>query len=167
MVASENFLVPNGTFIIELVLFLVVLGVMTRFVLPPITKAMAERREQLRKATEEAEEGEDLLKESERIYRAKIDEARQESRSLIEQATRAGEQVRAEMQSRAKHEYDQAMAQASADIERATRQATEELQRQVADLVVETTRKALGREVDPELRRSLVGEAAAGAESHV
>ena len=167
MVASENFLVPNGTFIIELVLFLMVLGVLTKFVLPPITKAMAERQEQLRKASEEAEEGEDLLKQAEREYRTKIDEARQQSRALIEQATRAGEQLRTEMQARAKQEYDQAMAEASADIERATRRATEELQRQVADLVVEASSKALGREVDPELRRTLADEAVAGAESHV
>ena len=30
-----NFLIPNGTFVVELVIFLVVLGVIAKWILPP------------------------------------------------------------------------------------------------------------------------------------
>jgi F-type H+-transporting ATPase subunit b len=167
VVANQDFLIPNGTFIIELILFLLVLGIIRRYVLPPLTKVMSERQEQLRRAAAESEESEELLRRAEQTYRAKIDEARQESRSLIEQATRAGEEARAEMAARAKKQYDQAMAAAAADIERAARRANEELAGQVADLVADATARALGRPVDPELRQALAAEAGRGAESHV
>ena len=45
---ASNFLVPNGTFIAELVLFIIVLGFIAAFVLPPIMKVMRERDETIR-----------------------------------------------------------------------------------------------------------------------
>src|SRR6201994_2285590 len=41
--AEGNFLVPNGTFFVELVIFLIVLGVIGTFVVPPISKVLKER----------------------------------------------------------------------------------------------------------------------------
>jgi len=41
--AAGNFLVPNGTFIAELLAFLIVLGVLWRYVVPPVSKAMNDR----------------------------------------------------------------------------------------------------------------------------
>ena len=39
-----NFLIPNGTFVVELVIFLVVLGVVAKWILPPL-KAVSETRQ--------------------------------------------------------------------------------------------------------------------------
>src|ERR1700744_6526933 len=41
--AEGNFLVPNGTFFVELAIFLIVLGVIGTFVVPPISKVLKER----------------------------------------------------------------------------------------------------------------------------
>ena len=40
---GNNFLVPNGTFFFVLAIFLIVLGVIGTFVVPPITKVLRER----------------------------------------------------------------------------------------------------------------------------
>ncbi len=56
VVASSNFLVPDATFIAELIAFLIILGVLGRYVLPPIQKAMRERQELIRKQVEDSEE---------------------------------------------------------------------------------------------------------------
>ena len=40
---TSNFLVPNGTFFVVLIIFLIVLGVIGTFVVPPITKVLRER----------------------------------------------------------------------------------------------------------------------------
>ena len=40
---SSNFLVPNGTFFFVLVIFLIVLGVIGKWVVPPISKVLRER----------------------------------------------------------------------------------------------------------------------------
>ena len=41
--AEGNFLVPNGTFFVVLIIFLIVLGVIGTFVVPPISKVLKER----------------------------------------------------------------------------------------------------------------------------
>ena len=46
--ATSNFLVPNGTLIVELIAFLIVLAVIGKYVLPPLNKAMTARQEQIR-----------------------------------------------------------------------------------------------------------------------
>lgn len=46
---GNNFLLPNGTFFVELIIFLLVLFVIWRFVLPPVQKAMADRHDTLQR----------------------------------------------------------------------------------------------------------------------
>ena len=46
--ATSNFLVPNGTFIVVLIAFIIVLYVITKYVLPPLNAALTERQEQIR-----------------------------------------------------------------------------------------------------------------------
>ena len=41
--AEGNFLMPNGTFFVVLIIFLIVLGVIGTFVVPPISKVLKER----------------------------------------------------------------------------------------------------------------------------
>src|ERR1700690_4661431 len=41
--AEGNFLLPNGTFFVVLIIFLIVLGVIGTFVVPPISKVLKER----------------------------------------------------------------------------------------------------------------------------
>ena len=53
---SGNFLIPNGTFVVELVIFLVVLGVVAKWILPPLQNVSEARRVRIRTALEEAEQ---------------------------------------------------------------------------------------------------------------
>ncbi len=163
---NNNFLIPNGTFVVELVLFVIVLFVMARFVLPPISRTIAERQANIKGAHEEAEEGHELLRRTEEEYRATIAQARQEARGRMEEATRAGEEVREEMRRQAREEYDRQIAAAAAQIEEATRQASEQLRAQLPDLVVDTTQRVLRRDLTPELQRALADEATTGAQTH-
>jgi len=50
---TQNFLVPNATIIVEIIIFLAILFFFYRFVVPPLTKAMDERDEMNRKKVEE------------------------------------------------------------------------------------------------------------------
>ena len=40
---TSNFLVPNGTFFVVLIIFLIVLGVIGKWVVPPVSKVLRER----------------------------------------------------------------------------------------------------------------------------
>jgi F-type H+-transporting ATPase subunit b len=166
MVASSNFLIPNATFIVELIAFLIILGILARYVVPPLQRMLAERQENIRKSLEEAEAGRELRRSAEAEYAAKVEEARREARSIIDQATETGERIRSDMQQRARAEYEALLSRAQADIDRSAERAMGELREQLADLVIETTRRVLGRELTPEIHRAIVEETTESVESN-
>ncbi|MUM35664.1 F0F1 ATP synthase subunit B [Mycolicibacterium sp. CBMA 361] len=46
---GQNFLIPNATFFVVLIIFLIVLGVIGKWVVPPVSKVLVEREEMLAK----------------------------------------------------------------------------------------------------------------------
>jgi len=66
-----NFLIPNGTFVVELVIFLVVLGIIAKWILPPLQKVAETRRVRISTALQNAEatraESQSLLAERDRV----------------------------------------------------------------------------------------------------
>src|SRR5580693_2300212 len=53
--ANSNFLIPNGTFIVVLIAFILVLGFIGRSVVPYLNKLLTERQEQIRGELEAAD----------------------------------------------------------------------------------------------------------------
>ena len=62
------FLLPNGTFFIELIVSLVLLFLVYKYVLPPINKALTERQEKIRESLEAADKARAALARLERHY---------------------------------------------------------------------------------------------------
>jgi len=101
MLETRNFLVPDATFVIELVAFLVVLIVMTRFVVPRIRARMQARQQALmqaltaardaqrRQTTAEAQ-AEEIRAAARREARAITEQARSMRDHLVEEGRRAG-----------------------------------------------------------------------------
>jgi F-type H+-transporting ATPase subunit b len=46
---ADNFLVPNGTFFVELAAFALLFYLLAKYVIPPINRAMTNRQEAIRK----------------------------------------------------------------------------------------------------------------------
>jgi F-type H+-transporting ATPase subunit b len=167
VLASSNFLVPNGTFVVEVVAFLLVLGALAKWVLPPLDRAIAKRQAEIRQGLDDAERGRELLREAEAERTRILEEARREARATIEQAARVGEQLREELVQRGREEAERIVARAEAEVERAAQRAAEELRQQLADLVTATAERVLARELDSEAHRALVEETIAAVESRV
>jgi len=108
--AEGNFLVPNGTFFVELAIFLIVLGVIGAFVVPPISKVLKERDNMVtktaadnRKSAEQfaaaQEDYEKALSAARVTASAARDEARAEGRKVVEEKRgHAEEQVSSTLQ---------------------------------------------------------------------
>jgi F-type H+-transporting ATPase subunit b len=45
---ASNFLVPNGTFIAELIAFAIIVFILAKWVIPPVNRAMGARQEAIR-----------------------------------------------------------------------------------------------------------------------
>jgi F-type H+-transporting ATPase subunit b len=161
MFATSNFLIPNATLIVEIVAFLFLLWFIRKVVLPPVNKALGERREQIRTALEQADAARAEADES-RVQRQEIlDEARNQARDILSQANKTAERLRSEAQERGQLEYERIVASAAQEIVSARQRAVEEVSTQVAALVFSVAQQVIGREVDAEGHRALIDEAVA------
>lgn len=165
VLASSNFLVPNATFVVELVAFLIVLGVLAKYVLPYITSAMDTRQATIRQALVDAEDAKRRAAEAETEYTRVVGDARTQARSIVEEANRMADQMRTEKREQADREYEQRIAQAQPDIEAQTRRASEQLRQQAADLAIAVAEKVIGEGIDAQAQRSLIDRTIAEVQS--
>jgi F-type H+-transporting ATPase subunit b len=160
-VIASNFLIPNGTFIVEVVAFLFLLFLLWRYVLPPINKALGERQEEIRTALESAERAKAEADETRAQRQGILDEARQQARQIVTNANANAERVRAEATTRGQQEYERLVASAEAEIALARQRAVDEVSARVGGLVLSVARQVIGREIDAEAHRGLIDEAVA------
>ncbi len=101
---NNNFLVPNGTFFAELVIFAIVLFVLGRFVVPPVRKALTEREEMVRRQARESQQASEQYAAAQTRHRETLTEARAEASRIRDEARAAGRRVGDEQRARAEHE---------------------------------------------------------------
>jgi F-type H+-transporting ATPase subunit b len=164
-IASSNFLVPNGTLIVEIVAFLLVLGFIAKYVLPPLNKALEERQEQIRVSLEAADAARVEADETRAQRQGILDEARQQARDIVTQANKVAEGVAAQSEERGQQEYDRLVRAAETDITLARQRAVDEVSGQLGTLVMSVARQVIGREIDATSHQALIEEAVAALKS--
>jgi F-type H+-transporting ATPase subunit b len=130
VLAASNLLVPNATFVAELIAFLVVLGVVARFILPPINRAMKRRQQEIQTAIENGRQAELRLIAADDEYRKQVEAGRRRARLVVERAHSRNEQLRRETRRRADEEYLRRTARAQAAIDRAAERSRRQLRRE-------------------------------------
>jgi F-type H+-transporting ATPase subunit b len=164
-VVAANFLVPNTTFIVELVAFLAVLYILRRYVLPRVNEAIEKRQTEIRRGVEDAEKAHARVEEADADYRRTIEQARQEARSMVDEANRLGEQLKAELRQKGEQEYERIVTRAQSDIDASARRASEELRQSLSETVILVVRKVIGEGLDTEAHRELIDRTISEVES--
>jgi F-type H+-transporting ATPase subunit b len=124
---NNNFLLPNATFFVELVLFLILFFVVARYIVPPLTRAMDERDELVRKAARDREEATRQLRNAEERYQSELSDARVEAARVRDEARAEAQKTRDEM----KDEADQEVARLREEGERQLAEQRTEAMRQL------------------------------------
>lgn len=101
---TQNFLIPNGTFFFVLAIFLVVLGVIGKFVVPPIQKVLGERERMAAQITEDNRQAAAQEAAAEADYNKELATARSEAAAIRDAARSEGRQVIDDMRARANDE---------------------------------------------------------------
>jgi F-type H+-transporting ATPase subunit b len=125
---------------------------------------MNDRQGVIRQALVDAETAKQRAAEAEVEYRRILDEARTQARTMVDEAGRLAEQLRADRRAQAEEEYQRLLARATADIDAAARRASEELRRQSADLVIAVVEKVV-EGLDASAHRDLIDRTIAEVES--
>jgi F-type H+-transporting ATPase subunit b len=146
----------NGTLIAELIAFLLMLGVLARWVYPPIIRAAEARQLQIKQQLEQADkarqEAEQRLGEAE----AEIQRAREQAGQIIDRANRAAELIQQEAQEKAREEAKRIVEAASRDIDAERQRAIHAIRLQMADLVGAAVGKIVTDSLDGERHRKLI-----------
>jgi F-type H+-transporting ATPase subunit b len=159
METASIFLLPNGTFFVELLVFLIIVFLITKYILPPLNRAMEKRQEEIRASLESAERARTDASAADDERRQALEEARQQAREIVAQAGHTAEQVAAEARARAQVEYERIVANADAEVNLARQRAVDEAAGQMGELVLDVVERIIGREVDAEAHRDLIDEA--------
>ena len=161
MTATSVFLLPNGTFFVELFVVAVILFLMTKYILPPLNRAMEGRQEKIRTALEGAgaARAEAAAAGDER---AKVlAEAREQAHLIVAGAQATSDQLKAEAGGRAQIEYERIVATAQGEVLAVRQHAVDEASARIGDIVFDLVTKIVEREVDQSTHDDLVREAVA------
>lgn len=162
--SSSNFIVPNGTFVVELVIFLVVLGVMAKFILPSLRRVLDERGRMLADAqrASEAARGEAARLKRERIN--VLATARAQARALLEGASQSVDGLIAEARERGHAEHDRRFAEAADGLETERRRVHDDVMARAVELVVAAAERIVGAGFDADRHRQLIAAELGGAD---
>ena len=159
--ATSNFLVPNGTFIVVLLAFLVVVWVIGKKVLPVLNKALSERQEQIRGELEAADKAKADAEEADVERRALLEQARAHAREIVSNASSAAEQTTLRAEADAPAIHDRILASADAEVVIARQAAVEEVTARVGEIVLAAAERVIGREIQASDHQDLIAEAIA------
>ena len=166
MTTASIFLLPNGTFFVELVVFVVLIVIIGKKIIPPINAAMAERTERVRASLDAADQARADAAAADDERRAVLEEARQTAREVVAQANRTAEAVRVDAQDRGQAEFDRIVGGAEADVAQARQRAVEDAANRLGEIAMDVAERVIGRPVSAEAHSDLISEAVSALHTH-
>jgi F-type H+-transporting ATPase subunit b len=155
---DSNFLVPNGTFIVEVLAFLIMLAILGRYVLPRINKALEDRQEQIRSQFEASEKAQHEAADALEEYKKQLAEAREEAGRMREEAREQGAAIIAQMRQQAQGEAERITTSAHNQIEAERQQALNSLRSEVGSMATTLASRIVGESLEDPARQSRVVE---------
>ena len=153
---ESNFLVPNGTFFVELAAFALLLFLLARYVVPPINRAMTARQDAVRQQFAELDEAKSEANAAEEEFKSQIADARHEAARIREEAREQGAAIIAEMREQAQAEAARIVEHAHVQIEADRKAAATSLRSEVGTLATTLAGRIVGESLDDDARQSRV-----------
>lgn len=151
---GDIFLIPNATFFVELVIFLIVLGVLWRYVVPPVKRAMTERQEMVRRQIEESQQARMRLAEAQARYSEALAEARIEAAKIRDTARADAQAIKDEMRRQAEQEVARIRQRGEEQLTTQREQVVRELRGELGELAVTLAGRIVGESVADDARRA-------------
>jgi len=151
----------NATMIGQMITFVIFVWFCMKFVWPPITSALAERKKKIADGLSAADRAEHDLELAQAKAVERLTEAKQQGAEIIEQANKRAAQLVDEAKDQAREEGARLVSAAQAEIEQDTNRAREELRSQVAAVAIAGAEKVLGSAVNAEEHNAMLDKLAA------
>ncbi|MDQ0352712.1 F-type H+-transporting ATPase subunit b [Alkalibacillus filiformis] len=147
-----------GDMIVQLVMFVILLALITKFAWRPLMNVMQEREQHVANEIDTAEKN---RQESERLMKEAQDElkgTRTNAQKIIDDARQTAKSEEAEMIKAAKSEAERIKESARLEIEQEKERAVQALQEQVGTLSVQIASKVIEKELTVDEQEKLINE---------
>jgi len=146
----------TGTLIIQMIVFLILVGFTMKFVWPPIALALDERAKKIADGLAAADKARTELSAANARVEAELAKSRTETAARLADAERRAQSIIEEAKTRATDEANKIVAAARVEADNATVKAREVLRKQVAALAVKGAEQILRKEVDAGVHADLL-----------
>ena len=148
-----------GLMIWTLVFFFITFFVLKRYAFGPVQRMIDERREQIRRSLEEADNARDEARRLLEEHRSLMREARGEAEQILAEARRTRESMEQRMRDETEQERQRRLEETRREIAAETARALDQIRAEVAELTVEAASRVVGRALDADRDRELISEA--------
>jgi F-type H+-transporting ATPase subunit b len=146
----------NATLLGQMITFALLVWFTMKYVWPPLTSALEERRARIADGLAAAERGTHELELAHKRSAEVLRTARQEAVDVIAQANKRATEIIEEAKADARTEGERLMGAARAEIEQELNRAKEDLRKEVGALALAGAARILEREIDPKAHRDLL-----------
>ena len=153
------FVVPNLTVLIADIAFFLLLFLIARYLYRPITQVLEARTQRIAEGLRAAEEAVKDREAAEKEYQERLAEARREGQALLDRIAKQGEDLRKQLEVKARAQADGLIAKARAEIQQERDKAVQDLRSQVADLALLAAGRIIGESLDAKKHRALIERA--------
>ncbi len=146
----------NATFIVQGVVFLILVVFTMKVIWPPVMKALDERAQKIADGLAAAERGKQELAEANQRVEVELARSRAENQVRVGEAEKQASMLIDEAKRTAEAEKARILAEAKAEAQQEMQRAREELRSQVASLAVAGAEQILKREINPAVHADLL-----------
>jgi len=147
----------TATFILQMIVFLILVGFTMKYIWPPITAALDARAKKIADGLSAADKAKAELAQANQRVEAQLSAARDDAAKRLADAERLAQSMIEEAKGRASVEGAKIVAAAKAEAEQEANKAREALRDQVAALAVKGAEQILRKEVNPAVHADLLG----------
>lgn len=143
---------------VQIVAFLIFIGLLWKLALGPIVKVLDERQGKIRESMEAAQRMQTELAATAARNEGTLRKAQEDAQQIIAEARVAGDAALARAREEAGKQADEYLARAQSTLRAETEQARQELRKEVADIAMLAATKIVRKELDPAAQARLIEE---------
>lgn len=156
MSALDNLGINPGFLLIQIIAFIVLYTLLTRFIYDPLINMLSERRNRIAKGLEDAAAAAKARQNAEAEAEKILAQARVEAQKVIDDARGRGDDVASSIEQEARAAAEKIQSDAQADAMAARDQQLGDLRDQVLSISVAVAGRILGENIDEKKQKSLV-----------
>lgn len=152
-------LTPNGTFVAELIAFILMILILGKYAYPRIIAAATDRENKIEAGLRAAQESEERLAKVQEQVEKTLEEARAQAREILNRSHGEATAEAQEVIAKARTDAEALIERARMEIGGERDRAIQDLRSEVSALVVAATQRLLGETIDAKAHQRLIDDA--------